>query len=81
MSFFQMPTPSAARRIFLGRTGLTLSGAAVALLAGNEVLAAKTGGKVPSPFVVTPVESPHAPRVNSPTSHRDGCKGKRMART
>ncbi|MCB2007486.1 MAG: ferritin-like domain-containing protein [Rhodoferax sp.] len=44
MSFFQMPTPSAARRIFLGRTGLTLSGAAVALLAGNEVLAAKTGG-------------------------------------
>lgn len=43
MSFFQMPSPVAARRLFLGRTGLTLSGAAVALLAGNEALAAKAG--------------------------------------
>ena len=41
MSFFQMPSPLAARRLFLGRTGLTLSGAAVALLAGNEALAAQ----------------------------------------
>ena len=44
MSFFQMPSPMAARRLFLGRSGLTLSGAAVALLAGNEALAAKTAG-------------------------------------
>ena len=44
MSFFAMPTPLAARRLFLGRTGLVLSGAAVALLSGNEALAAKAGG-------------------------------------
>ena len=31
--------PSAARRAFLGKSGLILSGAAVALLAGNEALA------------------------------------------
>src|SRR4051794_5604732 len=44
MSFFQMSTPLAARRLFLGRTGgLGLSGAAVALLAGNDALAAKAG--------------------------------------
>jgi rubrerythrin len=41
MSFFAMPTPVAARRLFLGRSGLVLSGAAVALLAGNEALAKK----------------------------------------
>lgn len=44
MSFFAMPTPVAARRLFLGRSGLVLSGAAVALLAGNEALAQKAGG-------------------------------------
>jgi hypothetical protein len=44
MSFFQMSSPLVARRLFLGRTGLTLSGAAVALLAGNEALAAQAGG-------------------------------------
>lgn len=45
MSFFQMSTPAAARRLFLGRSGgLVLSGAAVALLAGNDALAAKAGG-------------------------------------
>jgi rubrerythrin len=44
MSFLAMPTPLAARRLFLGRSGLVLSGAAVALLAGNEALAKKTGG-------------------------------------
>jgi rubrerythrin len=43
MSFFAMPTPVAARRLFLGRSGLVLSGAAVALLAGNEALAQKAG--------------------------------------
>lgn len=43
MSFFQMSSPRAARRLFLGRSGLTLSGAAVALLAGNGALAAKAG--------------------------------------
>lgn len=45
MSFFQMSTPTAARRLFLGRSGgLVLSGTAVALLAGNDALAAKAGG-------------------------------------
>ncbi|MDM0053710.1 ferritin-like domain-containing protein [Variovorax sp. J22R115] len=44
MSFFLMPTPIAARRLFLGRSGLVLSGAAIALLAGRDALAAKAGG-------------------------------------
>jgi rubrerythrin len=45
MSFLSMPNPQAARRLFLGRSGgLVLSGAAVALLAGNEALAAKSKG-------------------------------------
>ena len=44
MSFLAMPTPIAARRLFLGRSGLVLSGAAVALLAGNEALAKEAGG-------------------------------------
>jgi rubrerythrin len=43
-SFFAMPHPNAARRVFLGRSGLVLSGAAVALLAGRDALAAKSGG-------------------------------------
>jgi rubrerythrin len=43
MSFFLMNSPAAARRFFLQRSGLLLSGAAVALLAGNEALAAKSG--------------------------------------
>lgn len=47
MSFFQMPNPVAARRHFLGHSGLVLSGAAVALLAGNEALAAKAGAADP----------------------------------
>lgn len=48
MSFFQMSTPVAARRLFLGRSGgLVLSGAAVALLAGRDALAAKAGDAKP----------------------------------
>lgn len=47
MSFFQMPNPIAARRLFLGHSGLVLSGAAVALLAGKDVLAAKSGAADP----------------------------------
>ncbi|WP_439606039.1 ferritin-like domain-containing protein [Hydrogenophaga sp.] len=47
MSFFQMPNPVAARRLFLGQSGLVLSGAAVALLAGKDALAAKAGGAAP----------------------------------
>ena len=43
MSFLQMPNPIAARRIFLGQSGLMLSGAAVALLAGKPALAARAG--------------------------------------
>jgi len=48
MSFFLMPTPVAARRLFLGRSGLLLSGAAVALLSGNDALAAQAGGDAAS---------------------------------
>lgn len=44
MSFFIMPTPAAARRMFLGQSGLVLSGAAVALLSGKDALAATVGG-------------------------------------
>jgi rubrerythrin len=36
------PDPVAARRAFLGRAGVVLSGAAVALLAGRDVLATTT---------------------------------------
>ena len=43
-SFLAMQNPAAARRLFLGRSALVLSGAAVALLAGRDVLAAKSGG-------------------------------------
>ena len=46
MSFFLTPTPVAARRLFLGRSGgLVLSGTAIALLAGNDALAAKQDSK------------------------------------
>ena len=44
MSFLQMTTPIVARRLFLGQSGgLVLSGAAVALLAGKDALAAAAG--------------------------------------
>ncbi len=46
MSFFILGSASdalAARRAFLGKSGLLLSGTAVALLAGREALAAKSG--------------------------------------
>ena len=44
MSFFAMQSPHAARRAFLGKSGLLLSGTAVALLAGREALAKQAGG-------------------------------------
>ena len=43
MSFLLMPDPIPARRLFLGQSGLVLSGAAVALLAGKHALAATSG--------------------------------------
>jgi rubrerythrin len=43
-SFFAIPNPNAARRLFLGQSALVLSGAAVALLAGRDALAAKSKG-------------------------------------
>ncbi len=43
MSFFLMPTPIASRRQFLAHSGLVLSGAAVALLAGKDALATTSG--------------------------------------
>lgn len=42
-SFFQISSPLEARRLFLGRGGIALSGAAVALLAGRDALAAAQG--------------------------------------
>jgi len=48
MSFLIVPKDIAvarARRAFLGKSGLVLSGAAVALLAGRDALAATKGGK------------------------------------
>jgi rubrerythrin len=47
MSFFQMPNPIAARRLFIGKSGLMLSGAAIALLAGRDSLAANSGAADP----------------------------------
>src|SRR5688572_11304693 len=44
MSFFSFSSPLAARRAFLGHSALLLSGTAVALLAGREALAQKSGG-------------------------------------
>jgi rubrerythrin len=44
MSFFSFSSPLAARRAFLGKSSLLLSGTAIALLSGNEVLAQKSGG-------------------------------------
>jgi rubrerythrin len=44
MSFLTIANPVAARRLFLGQTGLVLSGAAIALLVGDDALAAKTPG-------------------------------------
>jgi rubrerythrin len=43
-SFFAISHPSDARRLFLGKSSLLLSGAAVALLAGRSALAARSGG-------------------------------------
>ena len=43
MSFFDYPNVVAARRAMLVRSGAVLSGAAVALLAGRDVLAATAG--------------------------------------
>jgi rubrerythrin len=48
MSFLIQPNQDEAthpRRMFLGKSGLLLSGAAVALLAGNDALAAKPGAE------------------------------------
>jgi rubrerythrin len=45
MSFLSIRTPAQARRLFLSRSGVLLSGAAVALLAGKDALAAKSGDK------------------------------------
>jgi len=52
MSFFQFSSPLIARRAFLGQSGLLLSGAAVALLAGREALAQKSGGARPDDIAI-----------------------------
>lgn len=43
MSFLAYATPRDARRAFLGRSGLLLSGAAIALLSGDPALAKRSG--------------------------------------
>jgi rubrerythrin len=43
MSFFEFSSPAAARRAFLSKSGVLLSGTAIALLAGREALAQKSG--------------------------------------
>jgi rubrerythrin len=43
-SFLTLANPAAARRLFLARSGVVLTGAAVALLAGRDALAAKSAG-------------------------------------
>jgi rubrerythrin len=48
MSFFTFTSPQEARRRFLGRSALALSGTAVAVLAGRTALAAKNDGARPS---------------------------------
>jgi len=51
MSFFNVAraaTPLEARRLFLGRSGLLLTGTAVAMLAGHDALAAKGGSAAES---------------------------------
>jgi rubrerythrin len=51
MSFLtigRIADPLQARRAFLGRSGLMLSGATVALLAGNHAMAAKASGSADS---------------------------------
>ncbi len=45
MSFLSIRNPAQARRLFLARSGLVLSGAAVALLAGRDALAATSKEK------------------------------------
>ena len=59
MSFFQMTSPAAARRMFLGRSGLVLSGAAVALLAGQDprlVLIVNNETITPEPTESSPLD-------------------------
>ena len=43
LTFANDPSPLDSRRRFLGKSGLLLSGAAVALMAGQDALAAKSG--------------------------------------
>lgn len=48
MSFLKLSNPTEGRRFFLGQSGgLLLSGAAVALLAGKDALAAQSGSGAP----------------------------------
>ncbi|MDY0749003.1 ferritin-like domain-containing protein [Paucibacter sp. R3-3] len=47
MSFLQTPNLASARRLILGNSSLVLSGAAVALLAGRDALAAQSGSGAP----------------------------------
>ena len=56
---FLLPNP---RRLFLGQSGLLLSGAAVALLAGKDALAAQKGKRRPAPI------SPSSTRRWAPNS-------------
>src|SRR3712207_174045 len=52
MSFLAFSSPHAARRAFLGQSGLLLSGAAVALLAGRDALAQRSGSAKPNDVAI-----------------------------
>ena len=47
MSLYHLPQTTATRRLFMGHSGAVLTGAAVALLAGKEALAAGAGAADP----------------------------------
>jgi rubrerythrin len=52
MTFLAFSSPRAARRAFLGQSGVLLSGAAVALLAGKDALAQTSGGAQPNDVTI-----------------------------
>jgi rubrerythrin len=52
MTFLAFSSPRAARRAFLGQSGVLLSGAAIALLAGKDALAQTSGGAQPNDVTI-----------------------------
>ena len=79
MSFFKMSSPIAARRLFLGRSGgLVLSDAAVALMAGNDVLAAKVGGSKTSDIQI--LNTALGAELEAIAAHQGGAESKLLSK-